>query len=76
MNAQAILDKIQSGRYRIVQAVGARRFTLERLHKAQWLVGVTLNTNAAKAACARLSAQHGVHLTIWQHPEAVTPTAA
>lgn len=72
MNAQTLLDKIQTGRYRIVQAVGARRYTLERLHKAQWLVGVALNTNAAKAACARLTAQRGAHLTIWQRPEAVT----
>jgi hypothetical protein len=65
MNATQIIEKVQSGSYRLVQAAGTPGFTVERLHKGQWLVGVRISTNAGRAAASKLQESKGVHYTFW-----------
>lgn len=65
LKAAELIEKVQTGKYRIVQTNGCRGFQLAYLRGGTWCVGAGLNTMAARAACKRLVEVPGIHLTFW-----------
>ncbi|HEY0819442.1 MAG TPA: hypothetical protein VGD46_11735 [Rhizobacter sp.] len=63
LKADGIVAKVMTGDYRIAQTVGCRGYELAKLRDGVWNIGARLNTNAARAACKRLTEARGVHLT-------------
>ena len=73
LKAHELVAKVHSGAHRIAQVHGCRGFHIATPRADGWNIGAKLNTNAARAACKRLTPARGVHMTFW-HP-ATTPQA-
>jgi hypothetical protein len=67
MKTKDILDKCETGFYRIKYVHGQTRYTLERWADEQrgWLIGVPIHPKAAKAAAKQLIEVRGQYLTTW-----------
>lgn len=67
MNCAEIIANVQAGTHRLVKSVGSRKFTLERRHPStgEWLIGVRVNANSAKAAIKSLIFTQGEFFDTW-----------
>ena len=70
-DAAAVVDKVQAGTHRLVQAKGSSKYTIERKHPTtgEWLVGTKVHAATAKGAIPHLRNESGTHLDTWHSHE-------
>lgn len=67
MNSAEIVEKVKAGTHRLVKSKGSKKFTLERRRPStgEWLIGMRVNANSAKAAAKLLTFSAGDFFDFW-----------